>query len=480
MSLSGRPPAGGGRSATAAVVSAEAFRAEALRLGLATAAEVEALWERARPGTAPGSAEALAKVLVRAGRLTGYQASMILLGQGRRLTIGKYDVLDRLGDGGMGLVFRVRHRTLRRLAALKLLGREAARAGGAAARFRREAEATARVNHRNIVTLFDFDEHEGRGYLVMELVEGPDLKRLVAESGPLPIDRAIDLIAQAARGLRAAHAAGIVHRDIKPANLLLTPDGVLKIADLGLARLSLDAAEGPAEPGAGPTPDLTRSGIVLGTAHYVAPEQALHPRAVDGRADLYSLGCTLHELLTGRPPFAGQTVAQVLVAQCQVPPPDLRAARPDVPPALDSLYRRLLAKDPAGRPASCDEVLAALAACGTPPPPAGAPTPPAPPEAPGSSGSIDVLPALRLDEPTRLGSASSASRSGSSSGSIEAWAVAVPARLRRAWPWGWRSAVVAALLLAGLFGWLLVGASGSGPEGRSPAGRVVVPARRPR
>ncbi len=296
---------------------------------------------------------------MRAGRLTPYQAGAVLQGKTKGLLIGNYLILDKLGAGGMGMVFKARHRRLKRVVALKLLPPSMARDGSAVLRFQREAEAAAQLSHPNIVAALDADEFRGLHFLVMEYVEGRDLHRLVKELGPLPVPQAVDCIAQAARGLKAASEAGVVHRDIKPSNLLLEPGGTLKILDMGLARLDdskglLGAAE------AAPDAALTQSNLLMGTVDYMSPEQAFNPKHADLRSDIYSLGCTLHFLLTARPPYSGETLVAKLIAHREQPIPVLSAARPDVPATLDDLLRRMLAKSPDERIASLDELIASL------------------------------------------------------------------------------------------------------------------------
>jgi formylglycine-generating enzyme required for sulfatase activity/tRNA A-37 threonylcarbamoyl transferase component Bud32 len=285
------------------------------------------------------SAEALASALVERGRLTAYQAREALAGRVRGLVLGPYLLLEPLGAGGMGRVFKARHTRMNRTVALKLLAPDLLRSAAARLRFGREVQAIARLSSPHIVVAHDAGEADGRDFLVMEYVEGTDLRALVGRVGPLPVARALTCVLQAARGLAEAHAAGLVHRDVKPANLLLAGDTV-KVLDLGLARLS-----GTDEDGS----DLTGSGVVLGTAGYVAPEQAADGRRADARADVYGLGCTLYFLLTGRPPFEGATVLDTLFAQREGPIPCLRAARPDCPPALEALFRRLVARRPEDR-----------------------------------------------------------------------------------------------------------------------------------
>ena len=178
--------------------------------------------------------------------------------------------------------------------------------------------------------------------------------------GPLSVSQAIDCIVQAARGLKAAFEAAVVHRDIKPSNLLLEPGGTVKILDMGLARL--DAVGGPL--GANqPDASLTQSNVLLGTIDYMSPEQASNPRNADHRSDIYSLGCTLHYLLTGRPPYSGETLIERLIAHREQPIPCLSDSRPDVPAALDALLRRILAKSPEDRFSSLDELIDGLEAC---------------------------------------------------------------------------------------------------------------------
>jgi serine/threonine-protein kinase len=297
---------------------------------------------------------AAAQKLVEAGKLTGYQADAVL---GRRfgdLRIGNYEILDRLGAGGMGTVYKARHRRMKRVVALKVLSRDVAGAGKFADRFQREVETIARLSHPNIVMAFDADEGETGPFLVMEFVNGRDLASEVEKGGPLTVAEAVDRILQAARGLEYAHAQGIVHRDIKPGNLLRDADGVVKVADLGLARLN--APDG----GPGGSTSLTQAGMVVGTADYMSPEQAVDSGEVDHRADIYSLGCTLHFLLTGRPPYQAASIMAILLKHRDAPIPELSASRPDIPPELETIFQRMVAKAPEDRYQTMTVVVKAL------------------------------------------------------------------------------------------------------------------------
>ena len=267
--------------------------------------------------------------------------------------LGNYLLMEPVGAGGMGRVYKARHRLMNRLVALKVLAPELLRSAAAKARFRREVETAARLTHPNIVAAYDAGEAAGRDFLVMEYVEGQNLSDLVKRDGPLPVGRALAYLAQAARGLAFAHAAGVVHRDVKPANLLVDAAGAVKVLDMGLARLPL-SGEGEGEGG------LTSSGVVMGTAAFMAPEQADDTHRADERSDVYSLGCCLFYLLTGRPPYEGRTPMAILLAHRERPIPSLRQARPDCPAAGDALFRRMIARRPADRPASMTAVLAEL------------------------------------------------------------------------------------------------------------------------
>jgi hypothetical protein len=255
----------------------------------------------------------------------------------------------------MGVVYRALHTRLRRVVALKVLPAERTRDAGAVARFEREMEAVGRLEHPHIVRATDAGEADGCHFLVMEYVPGIDLARLVRLCGALEVADACALVRQAALGLQHAHEAGLVHRDIKPSNLMVTPEGVVKLLDLGLALLhgQLPAAE-----------DLTPSGQAMGTADYMAPEQALDSHVVDIRADIYSLGCTLYKLLTGQAPFGGgrySSTFKKMTAHAHEPVPPVRDLRPEVPEGLAAVLDRLLAKEPAGRFATPQEVADALA-----------------------------------------------------------------------------------------------------------------------
>jgi serine/threonine protein kinase/WD40 repeat protein len=253
--------------------------------------------------------------------------------------LGKYQLRRKLGAGGMGEVWEAHDTVLDRLVAVKLLSADAADARLSV----REAAAAARVNHPNTVAVYDAAEFDGRWLIVMELVTGPSAYKLVDEHGPRPWAEATRIARDAAAGLAAVHAAGLVHRDVKPANILLTPDGTAKVADFGLARTS----------------SRTTVTSVAGTPHYMSPEQCWNETA-DGRADVYSLGATYFTLLTGRPPFTGDTPMAVMYAHCHHPPPDPRAVTPDVPAGCAAVVRRAMAKAPAERFTSADELRAAL------------------------------------------------------------------------------------------------------------------------
>jgi serine/threonine protein kinase len=258
----------------------------------------------------------------------------------------------------MGVVFKARHQRLGKVVALKILPPSFARRRDLVCRFRREVAVTARLSHPNIVSALDADEDRGVSFLTMEYIEGRNLHDVVMERGSLPIDQALDCVIQAARGLEAAHAQGIVHRDIKPGNMMLDASGTVRVLDLGLARLVEAAASGGATLTA-----LTQSGTYLGTAAFMAPEQAEDSHRADHRADIYSLGCTFYFLLTGQPPFGGTTVLKRLLAHSQEPVTPLRAARPDVPEALDAVYQKMMAKRPDDRPGSMTAVIERLESC---------------------------------------------------------------------------------------------------------------------
>ncbi len=268
--------------------------------------------------------------------------------------IGQYQILAKLGQGGMGAVYKALHTQLEKVVALKALPAERMQDAAAVERFRREMKAVGKLSHPNIVTATDAGEADGMHYLVMELVEGLDLAKLVRRHGSLPLADACELVRQAAQGLQHAHEQGLVHRDIKPSNLMLTPAGEIKILDFGLARLH--------EPGAEES-DLTSTGQLMGTAEFMAPEQGGDSHDVDIRADIYSLGATLYMLLSGQPPFAGEkhrTVMQKLTALATQPVPPLVNFRPDAPAELIEVLNRMLAKSPKNRYAAPAEVADAL------------------------------------------------------------------------------------------------------------------------
>ncbi|MGW6889158.1 serine/threonine-protein kinase [Streptomyces chartreusis] len=260
------------------------------------------------------------------------------------LLADRYQLQERLGRGAMGEVWRAADQLLRRPVAVKLLRAEEA---ADAERFRLEAQTAGRLNHPNVVGMYDFGSHHDQLYLVMELIDGWSLAQERSLRGVMSPQDAAAIAGQAAAGLAAAHQQGVIHRDVKPANVMLTADRTAKIADFGIARFA-DAATG-----------MTITGKILGTADYLAPERALG-RPAQPASDIYSLGCVLHELLTGRPPFSGATSLAVVQQHVDATPPPPVRLRPEIPQPLSDYVLRLLAKDPAHRP-TADEAAEWLA-----------------------------------------------------------------------------------------------------------------------
>lgn len=272
----------------------------------------------------------------------------------RHRIVGEYLLLDELGSGGMGRVFKAVHRKMNRTVALKLLPDALVQRAESVERFHRELQALARLSHPNIVAVHDAGTANGTDFYVMDLIEGDDLARLVKEQGPMPPEQSLHCILQAARGLEYAHTQGIVHRDIKPSNLILDHAGTVKILDLGIARFPSEIAESAES-------DLTKTGCILGTVDYMAPEQAMNTSRADRRADIYALGCTLHFLLTGKPVYQGDTMMERLVAHRELAVPSLRTACPAAPPWLDGIFRKMVAKKPEFRYQSVTELITDLA-----------------------------------------------------------------------------------------------------------------------
>ena len=326
--------------------------------GLMSADELKTIDDSLPPDQRPGDANSLADLLIRRKKLTEYQANLLRLGQTKGLVFGNYVVVDKLGEGGMGVVFKAHHRRMKRTVALKVLPGEFTNSPDALARFHREVEAAAKLTHPHIAAAYDADDANGVHFLVMEYVDGANLSQTVKAVGPLPLGQALNYVLQTARGLNHAHLRGVVHRDIKPGNLLLDKHGTVKILDMGLARF-----DGTGEEGNTAAAELTQSGRVMGTVDYMAPEQALDAKHADHRADIYSLGCTLFYLLTGKPLSPDGTLTHKLLWHQTESVPDLTTVCPAAGPKLNETYKRMLAKKPGDRQQSMSEVIHELESC---------------------------------------------------------------------------------------------------------------------
>jgi len=301
----------------------------------------------------PGSQEELAAKLVERNLLTPFQAERILLGEAEDCVLaGRYHILEKIGSGGMGSVYRALDTKLNRVVAIKLMAPHNLSNPDAVDRFKREARALAQLALPQIVQAFDSGEDRGRNFLVMEFVKGVGLDKLLREKGKFPATIAADYIYQAAVGLQPAHDRGMIHRDLKPGNLLLTSEGGVKILDLGLARFVQDQI---------PDSERTRENIGMGTPDYMAPEQFRDARSVDVRADIYSLGCTLYQLIAGLTPFPGSSLSEKVYAHENKEPPPLEERSPEIPAGLALAVAKMMAKRPVDRFQSMRAAAEALA-----------------------------------------------------------------------------------------------------------------------
>lgn len=337
-------------------ISADAFLRQIRDFKVVPESSLNKALLSAPPGA---SALALATHLFNAGLLTKFQGSRLLQGQGPSLRLGQYLLIEELGRGGMGRVFRAEHSAMGRIVALKILSADLVNSPRAKEFFLREVRAASRLHHPSIVTAFDANEVSGVHFLVMELVQGPTLDKLVRERGPLAPLVACEYIRQVATGLEHAFEQGMVHRDIKPSNLLLKGEsdsskpGLVKISDFGLARLAPIRAENA---GSNHGTILVEENTIIGTPDYLAPEQAKSLHQADIRSDIYSLGCTLFFLLTGRVPYPGTKGLEKIIKHSTDPVPLPSALAAGIPPELDSLVVKMMAKDPADRHQTPKEV----------------------------------------------------------------------------------------------------------------------------
>jgi serine/threonine-protein kinase len=353
-------------------------------------------------------ARLLAREMIQRDLLTPYQANQLLTGRSRSLVVGGYRILERLGEGGMGQVFKARHPRLHRLVALKIIRPEHVANPTSVERFCREIFAASQLAHPNIVRAYDAGQAGETYYFAMQYIDGVDLARLVKKEGPLAVDRALDHVTQAASGLQHIHEHGLIHRDIKPSNLMVTrppgpgtaaeapatgpvgPWGQVKILDLGTARLT-ERREEEGEL----NPTLTKMGTIMGTADYMAPEQALSSRHADIRSDIYSLGCSLYFMLTGQPPFPGGSAIEKIMRHQLDPPQPVERLRAAVPRAVRALLGRMMAKKPEDRFQTPREVVEAALAIAEGLPPVEAI--PLTPDGQPLSAAVDTKPELITD-----------------------------------------------------------------------------------
>ncbi len=281
--------------------------------------------------------ESLAREMIKSGQLTKYQAEQILGGKGKNLCMGQYVLLEKLGAGGMGRVYKAYHPGMERVVAIKVILAKGKIDEESVRRFEREVKAAAKLSHPNIITVYDAGNANGRHFMVMELVKGKDLNVIVQQRGGLGVSETINYIKQVAQGLAFAHENGVIHRDIKPANLLLDTKGNVKILDMGLAKISNKENEETLSM-------LTGTTAIMGTVDFMSPEQGTSSRDVDGRSDIYSLGATLFYLLTKKVMYEGDTAFAKVIAHSESPIPSLKAIRTDVSDSLDFIYTKMVAK----------------------------------------------------------------------------------------------------------------------------------------
>jgi serine/threonine protein kinase len=302
-------------------------------------------------GKLPDDVEAVADHFVSAGLITKWHCEKLLDGKYKGFFLDKYKLLGHLGTGGMSSVYLAEHTLMHQRRAIKVLPKSRVNDSSYLDRFYLEAKATAALDHRNIVRAYDIGNDQNTHYLVMEFVEGKDLQNIVKENGPLDYERAARYILQAAEGLDHAHQKGLIHRDIKPANLLIDRQETVKILDLGLALFSNDEAA---------SLTVAHNENVLGTADYLAPEQALNSHTVDVRADIYGLGCSLYFMLTGHAPFPEGSLAQRIAMHQTQMPADITIDRPDCPQELVGICVKMMQKKPEYRYATARAVVDAM------------------------------------------------------------------------------------------------------------------------
>jgi serine/threonine protein kinase len=321
--------------------AAEEFLRHVLRSRLLARDELQAAL-RGVPRDRRDDAGALADHLVRAGKLTRFQSSKLLKGASGGLIIGPFRILTPLGKGGMGTVFLVRDQRSNQLAALKILPPRLAREERMLARFRREMDLSRKVAHPHLAWTFEVGEHHGVQYLAMEFVPGRTLTRLVRDEGVMHWKRAARVMAEVAAALQHAHEQGVIHRDLKPSNVMITPNDHAKVLDLGLAMTHGEVVEDARVVGG--------QGYIVGSMDYIAPEQTLDAAKVDGRCDLYALGCTLYFALSGRQPFPGGTSKEKIQRHRTEQPTPISELVPGLPVGFVGLVEGLMCKDPSGRP----------------------------------------------------------------------------------------------------------------------------------